>query len=414
MQKLKLTFFFTFLLVGFSALAQSSVIKEYIATYSQIAIDEMIRTGVPASITLAQGIHETQAGQSKLAKSSNNHFGIKCKSEWTGERVYHDDDARGECFRKYSSPYDSYRDHSDFLKNRSHYAFLFQLDPADYEAWAYGLKKAGYATNPKYPQLLIKLIEDYNLQEYTLIALGKKPSSKESDVIVVSSPSKPVETQPSTSPGIGEFIKEKILNYPKGVFKINRTRVVLVSKGASYLAVANEYHVPLARLFEFNDMEPQETAAKDHLMFLQRKRKTGSNKYHTVSEGESLHDIAQAEGIRLQSLMAYNSLAPGLRPMPGEQLYLKTKAPQAPRIVGDQVMNAVAQTVITQTNVMEGSAGMFTLHTVQPKETLYSISKKYNVGVEDIKKWNGMNTNDLKIGQQLRINTNADAYHKGS
>lgn len=414
MQKLKLTFFFSFLLVGFSALAQSSVIKEYIATYSQIAIDEMIRTGVPASITLAQGIHETQAGQSKLVRSSNNHFGIKCKTEWTGERVYHDDDARGECFRKYNSAYDSYRDHSDFLKNRSHYAFLFNLDPANYEAWAHGLKKAGYATNPRYPQVLIKLIEDYNLQEYTLIALGKKQPAKETDVMVVSAPSKPVETQPRAAAKIGEYIVDKILNYPEGVFKINRTRVVLMPKGASYLAMAQEYNVSLARLFEFNDMEPQETATKDHLLFLQRKRKTGNNKYHIVAEGESLHDIAQAEGIRLESLMAYNSLAPALRPMPGEQLYLQAKAPQAPKIIGDQVMNAIAQTVVTQTNVMEGSAGMFTLHTVQPKETLYSISKKYNVGVEDIKKWNKLDTNDIKIGQQLRINTNADAYNKGS
>lgn len=413
MQKLKLTFFFSFLLVGFSALAQSSVIKEYIATYSQVAIDEMIRTGVPASITLAQGIHETQAGQSKLVRASNNHFGIKCKSEWTGEKVYHDDDEKGECFRKYSSAYDSYRDHSDFLKNRSHYAFLFQLDPSDYHAWAHGLKKAGYATNPKYPQLLIKLIEDYNLQEYTLIALGKKQPTKETEPILVSAPARQTEPQKSTVPKTGENTTEKILNYPKGVFKINRTRVILVPKGTSYLAVAQEHNIPLARLFEFNDMEPQETATNDELLFLQRKRKTGDNKYHIVAEGESLHDIAQAEGIRLESLMAYNSLAPGLRPMPGEQLYLQKKAPQAPKIIGDKIMSALAQTV-SQTNVMEGSAGMFTLHTVQAKETLYSISKKYNVDIEDIKKWNRLDTNDIKIGQQLRINTIADAYNKGS
>lgn len=414
MRKLKLTFFFSFLLVGFSALAQSSVvIKEYVAKYSQIAIDEMIRTGVPASITLAQGIHETQAGQSKLVLASNNHFGIKCKSEWTGERVYHDDDARGECFRKYDSPFDSYRDHSDFLKNRSHYAFLFQLDPADYEAWAYGLKKAGYATNPKYPQLLIRLIQDYNLQDYTLIALGKKKPSADTEVIASTEPKKNAEIPKSTAPKIGESIFEKIFNHSKGVFKINRTRVIQIQKGTSYLAIAQEHNIPLARLFEFNEMEPQETATKDHLLYLQRKRKTGDNKYHIVTEGESLHDIAQTEGIRLESLMTYNSLAPGLRPLPGEQLYLQAKAPQAPKIIGDQVMDAITQSV-KQTNVMEGSAGMFTLHTVQPKETLYSISKKYSVGVEDIKKWNGLETNDLKIGQQLRINTNTNAYDKGS
>ena len=127
----------------------------------------MIRTGVPASITLAQGIHETSAGKSALVLKSNNHFGIKCKSSWTGGKVYHDDDEAGECFRQYALPNESYRDHSDFLKNGPRYASLFNLDPHDYKGWAFGLKKAGYATNNKYPQILIKLIETYNLQSYS-------------------------------------------------------------------------------------------------------------------------------------------------------------------------------------------------------------------------------------------------------
>ena len=151
-----------------------AVIENYISTYKALAIAEMQRTGVPASIKLAQGIHETMAGTSALVVKSNNHFGIKCKSNWTGESVSHDDDARGECFRKYSSPDKSYRDHSDFLKNSDRYASLFRLDPLDYAGWAYGLKKAGYATNPRYPQVIIRLIEQYGLQDYTLIALGKK------------------------------------------------------------------------------------------------------------------------------------------------------------------------------------------------------------------------------------------------
>ena len=405
MQKLKFTFFFSIILAGLSTFAQpSAVIKEYISKYSQIAMEEMHRTGVPASITLAQGILETEAGRSKLAVSSNNHFGIKCKSEWTGDRVYHDDDARGECFRKYESPFDSYRDHSDFLKTRAHYASLFQLDPTDYEGWAYGLKKAGYATNPKYPQLLIKLIESYNLQEYSLIALGKKAPTPSDDAIVTTEPPK------SSTPKISEYITEKLLNLPKGVFKINHTRVVVIPKGTSYLAFAQEYDIPLSRLFEFNDMEPQETATKDQLLFLQRKRKSGDSQYHVVAQGETVHDIAQAEGIRLESLMEYNWLAQGLQPMPGEQLYLKKKAPQPPKMVNDHLENSTVQAA-KPTNVMGGSAGMFTLHTVQPKETLYSISKKYMVGVDDIKKWNGLGTNDLKIGQQLRINTKTNAYN---
>src|SRR6478736_4895270 len=163
-----LSFSFTF------SYAQSTdAILAYITRYKDLAIAEMKRTGVPAAITLAQGIHETEAGTSVLVKKSNNHFGIKCKDEWRGQSVSHDDDARGECFRKYTAAEDSYRDHSDFLKNRSNYASLFTLDPTDYQGWAYGLKKAGYATNPKYAQVLIKLIQDYKLEDYTLIAMGK-------------------------------------------------------------------------------------------------------------------------------------------------------------------------------------------------------------------------------------------------
>ena len=163
-----LSFSFTF-----SHGQSADAILAYITRYKDLAIAEMKRTGVPAAITLAQGIHETEAGTSVLVKKSNNHFGIKCKDEWRGQSVSHDDDARGECFRKYSAAEDSYRDHSDFLRNRPNYASLFTLDPTDYQGWAYGLKKAGYATNPKYAQVLIKLIQDYNLEDYTLIAMGK-------------------------------------------------------------------------------------------------------------------------------------------------------------------------------------------------------------------------------------------------
>ena len=160
MLKFRFSYFWLLLLVTFTSKAQdAAIIEKYIETYREMAISEMQRTGIPASIKLAQGIHETMAGTSDLVKRSNNHFGIKCKSNWTGESVKHTDDAPNECFRKYDNPLDSYRDHSDFLKTRAHYAPLFKLDATDYEGWAYGLKKAGYATNPKYPQILIKLIK---------------------------------------------------------------------------------------------------------------------------------------------------------------------------------------------------------------------------------------------------------------
>ena len=152
----------------FHANAQNISAAQYIAQYKDIAIREMKRMGVPAAITLAQGLLESQSGNSDLVKESNNHFGIKCKSTWTSEFVKHDDDEPGECFRKYKTAEDSYRDHSNFLRGSSRYDFLFQLNPTDYKAWAYGLLKAGYATNPRYPEILIKNIETNNLQQYTL------------------------------------------------------------------------------------------------------------------------------------------------------------------------------------------------------------------------------------------------------
>ena len=161
MQTIKKFFLFILLLAGSVAHSQNeAVILQYIQAYKELAIKEMQRTGVPASIKLAQGIHETSAGTSVLVNKSNNHFGIKCKDTWRGPSVSHTDDAPNECFRKYENPLDSYRDHSDFLKGSARYASLFNLDPLDYRSWAYGLKKAGYATNPPYPPVIIKLIEE--------------------------------------------------------------------------------------------------------------------------------------------------------------------------------------------------------------------------------------------------------------
>ena len=170
---------FVFGCISYASAQDEATIRKYIDTYKEIAIKEMQRTGIPASIKLAQGIHETSAGTSVLVLKSNNHFGLKCKTEWTGMSVRHTDDAPNECFRKYDDPVDSYKDQSDYLKNTPRYASLFELDPTDYKSWAYGLKKAGYATNPKYAPIIVKLIEDYNLQDYTMIALGKL---KESDI----------------------------------------------------------------------------------------------------------------------------------------------------------------------------------------------------------------------------------------
>jgi Mannosyl-glycoprotein endo-beta-N-acetylglucosaminidase/LysM domain len=305
---------------------QNEAVLNYISTYKDLAIAEMKRTRVPAAITLAQGIHESGAGKSKLVMASNNHFGIKCKSNWTGESVRHDDDARGECFRKYPQAVDSYRDHSDFLMNGQRYAFLFSLDPADYSGWANGLRKAGYATNPKYPQVLIKLIEDYDLQQYTLSGLESSEQGMQTGnepAAVYKKETMPAEVPVPPAPATADPVPAAM--YPAGMFTINESKVVFVKKGTPYLAIATQYGVDLSRLFEYNEMPRAEETGSDQLIFLQPKRKNGATDFHLVTEGESLHAIAQKEGIRLESLLEYNRMAKQNHPQPGTRLSLKKK-----------------------------------------------------------------------------------------
>lgn len=336
----RLVYLFIALLSVAALNAQTISIEEYVNTYKEIAIKEMIRTGVPASITLAQGIVETESGNSKLVRKSNNHFGIKCKETWTGPSVSHDDDAPGECFRKYENAEQSYVDHSDFLRTRKHYNFLFSLDPADYKAWAYGLKKAGYATNPAYPQMLIKYIEKYNLNDYSLIALGKKKAEEpilaktEQPVVVQQTVAvEPQQQMQTTSVAVVEEVKKPVVNYPTGEFKINETKVVFATKGTSFLAIAQQHNVQLKWLFDFNDLKEAEVLEKDQLIYLQRKRRVGANQFHVVASGETLYDIAQAQGIRLDALMQLNQIPSNQQPAPGQQLYLQQPAPAAPKLL---------------------------------------------------------------------------------
>lgn len=383
-------------------------IINYINTYKEIAMFEMQRTGVPAAIKLAQGIHETQAGTSDLVKKSNNHFGIKCKDTWTGEKVFHDDDARGECFRSYLKPEQSFKDHSDFLKNSARYSFLFQLNPTDYKAWATGLKKAGYATNYKYAQILIKIIEDYNLEQYTLIAMGKLPAGDE--VLAANSNTSSIVTQaisPSSVVAVTEskeMAEPKIIkvqpSYPDGEFTINNTRVVFVKAGTALLTVAEEYNISFARLLDFNDLLNGDVLKDDQLVFLQRKRKAGSNEFHIVQQGETIYDICQSEGVRMESLLGYNFLRDNMQPAAGEKLYLQHAAEARP-LLAEEKSSVLKESFITPVKLTDA-----TTHVVQTKETLYSISKKYGVSLEQLKEWNRLDSLDLKIGQQLFIHKN--------
>jgi LysM repeat protein len=349
---------------------------------------------------------ETENGNSKLVKKSNNHFGIKCKETWTGPSVSHDDDAPQECFRKYGNAEESYIDHSNFLRTRKHYDFLFTLDPVDYKAWAYGLKKAGYATNPKYPDLLIRYIETYHLNDYSLIAMGKVKA--EEPVVVKTEQPATVPAAPPvipatvvTAPAVKVEEKKPAVVYPVGEFKINETRVIFASKGTPFLAIAQQYNVPLKYIFDFNDLTEKEAVEKDQLIYLQRKRRTGANPFHIVTDGESLYDIAQQQGIRLDALMQLNQLTVHQQPAIGEQLYLQAPAPAAPKLSTKKNTAALEQAP-TETNPVTVSE--IEIHVVQPKETLYSISKKYEVTPAQLQQWNNLSNADLKQGMELIIN----------
>lgn len=338
MQNVRIFFALTLLVACLVGSAQNpDIIRNYINTYRETAIAEMQRTGVPAAIKLAQGIHETTAGTSDLVRRSNNHFGIKCKSNWTGESVKHTDDAPNECFRKYDDPAQSYRDHSDFLRGSNRYASLFALDPLDYEGWAYGLKKAGYATNPRYPQIIIRLIETYQLQDYTLIAMGKM-SPKEDMIAQVGDGQDPDDGM-TTASSIDAPVKKmrQAVDYPSGEFKINETKVIYALAGTPVLTIADQYGISLSKIFEFNDLTESETIQNDQLIYLQRKRKTGKNEFHIVAEGETIEDIAREEAIRLESLLEYNHLKDRMQPAPGEQLYLRKKAPAMPQLTKKEI-----------------------------------------------------------------------------
>ncbi len=330
----------------------------YMNTYKDIAINEMIRTGVPASITIAQGMLESLYGESDLAAKSNNHFGIKCKTEWTGDKVYHDDDSKGECFRVYKTAADSYKDHSDFLKNRPYYTSLFQLDPLDYEGWARGLKKCGYATETNYPLLLIKIINDYNLNQLSLVAMKMKHEnisdttalaldnnpaylkeiSKDSITAVkaVITKSNTIEPEVDSAEDVivqkelkkdsiskPAMVEKKKSIYPDSIFTINHSKVIFASAGTSLLSIATKYNISFDKLLDFNELEEVDILSTDHLVFLERKLKKGATDFHIATPEESLYDICQKEGVMMKSVLEYNNFNKSSKPNTGQKILLR-------------------------------------------------------------------------------------------
>lgn len=284
----------TAVLISITALGQGTLQRriDYIEKWKNVAIREMHLYGIPASITLAQGILESGDGRSDLARESNNHFGIKCHSDWKGERVYHDDDEDNECFRKYDNAEQSFRDHSLFLKERSRYAALFTLDPFDYKGWAKGLKDAGYATDRHYPDRLITIIEDYQLDQYDKMRYDPDADKLVSDGHVV-------------------MIHASGLEY------------IVVHAGDNWNRLSIEVDVTIDKLVDYNDLTWDSKLEEGMIIFLERKNRKGYDDTHRVGDGETMHSISQKYGMRLMQLYKRNNMMPGEEPRVGETLVLR-------------------------------------------------------------------------------------------
>lgn len=300
-----LTLLILILLSGF-VFAQPSEYKmtrvEYIQKYKDDAIKEMHMHGVPASITLAQAMLESGDGNSALAVYANNHFGIKCHAEWVGKSYIQDDDERNECFRKYNNVYESYADHSMFLRTRPRYSFLFELNTTDYKAWAYGLKKAGYATDPNYAEKLIEIIEKHNLSQY--------------DVLVVMPVTK--QENQKDNPNI-KFPSEFKILYN------NKVKYVVAQNGDTYAMIAKKLDMREWQLYKYNETGKGHHIQAGELVYLQPKRNKSQTDYHIVKRGETLYFISQQYGVKLKKLKKYNQISDSEELLSGKKIYLQRK-----------------------------------------------------------------------------------------
>ena len=317
---MRICYTITCLLVFFAmpagSFAQKITVDEYINIYKDLAISEMKRSGIPASIKLAQGILESANGNSRLATVANNHFGIKCH-DWEGEKIYHDDDKKGECFRHYKNAKDSWIDHTDFLMSRSRYAFLFDYKPTDYKNWANGLRKAGYATDPKYPQLLIGLIERYNLYQYDTGVAVEKPAKP----TIAKSKKTPAKTTNAGS----DFASFNIERYP--VKENNRTNYITSKEGDNYTSLSKELDMMPWQLPRYNDAKATDELREGQIVYLQPKRRKAEQgkETHTVRDGETMHHISQQYAVKLSRLYLLNRMEEGTQPQIGDVLNLRKK-----------------------------------------------------------------------------------------
>jgi LysM repeat protein len=527
--------------------------KNYVKQYAAYAIADQKASGVPAAITLGQGILETEAGISELVTEANNHFGIKCKNGWDGPTFLHTDDAKNECFKKYKSAQESYNDHSAHLHRNPRYASLFTYSVTDYARWAHGLKKCGYATNPRYAPQLIKIIEDYHLQQYTYAALDSNFEFNTSDegqaiaskttapqtetetvtlkdytqavgtttvITTTTTTTKTIRIEPggttteekqlpgkapsmpavAAMPSANTIIKDTSKNgmvavsatttavnadapkdsthtvaekaaspYPDEepldtsdvIRTVNGLKAVRAHKEETLLSYAIKYKVRYAQLLEMNDL-PDQPLEFDTWIYLEKKNPTGINAQHIVREGESLIQVAQAEGIQLRRLAALNQLNPYEHPAPGAVLNLQVPASTKPATIDYNAPKSLPRQEVTSdksnsvyTKAQENIAfGMgfeppkdepvavaakpqdtarreivkqpfmredppqrqLKQPTTMPEykngdkhylvkrgETAYSIAKKHNITVAELLEWNHLDPQDLKAGQTLIV-----------
>ncbi len=335
-----------FTICGLSIFAQSNgqnkETLDYIDKYKDIAMEQMIEYKIPASIKLAQAIVESSHGTSELARKSNNHFCIKCHKNWTGKKTYYDDDEKGECFRVYNTVEESFRDHAIFLTSGTRYASLFDLKITDYKGWANGLKKAGYATSPVYASVLIKIIEDYNLQQYDQMVVDKK--------------FKPKKKHGDEKPEVKEEPKQETKQdaKPKKVSKKH--------------AADNKGAVPVLDDCPVVEMTPDHHFIKENF----------GVKFVTTKDGDNLESLAKELKMSKKQLIKYNDLGNKTTFSEGEVLYIGPKRRKAP-------------------------SGYY-VHVIQQGETLSKVSRLYAVKLDRLYKMNGLDENSiLQIGQEIRL-----------
>ena len=401
-------------IITFVVFSQDDSRERYIDKFKEVAIREMERSGVPASIKLGQGILESNAGQSTLAKKANNHFGIKCGPNWTGKTYYREDDDYDEegnliksCFRVYKNAGACYAAHSDFLrdpKKAYRYGFLFDLNPTDYKAWARGLKMAGYATSPTYAEKLIRIIEAYELFKFDRGDFKDIPDIILDDETYVDSP----------------------------IQRINDAKTILSEKGDTPFEIANKTGIAVRCILKFNEnlTENNQTIPENTRVYLQNKRNNyrGKKKWHYVKEGETLFHLSQRYGVKESKLRKKNRIEEDREPKTGEAIKLRgwkvckknspktIKAEEVPDLPEEKLKDEVDfiddPVGVEETLDVEETFDPFdeelpqpepVYHIVQSKETLYGISRKYNVSVPQLRQLNNLTSDVIFPGLQLRI-----------